>query len=422
MQSQISEISSVMVQVSVEVPWADVERAMEGSYTQLGRTAKVKGFRPGKVPRNVLKQLFGARVQREVVNNLVEAGLGRAVQQHQLTVVAVPPMETLPELKQGEPLLFTAKLEVRPKIEQVDIEGITLTRESTEVTDAQVDEAIERLRQQNAELRAVEPARPSQEGDILTCDYKVSIEGEERPDLSATDRPIDLSGSLLPELKAALLGKSVGEKVRAEVTFPADQGGEFAGKQGVFDLDIKEIKEKVLPALDDEFAKDLEYASLDELKQKTRERLEQAAKERADSALKEQVVEKVLEKNPIEVPPSLVAQQQQAMLQEYVRMIRMTGQRMDLGDDLMATTKENAERRVRAALLLGAIARIHGIKVEGADVDKRLAEMAERTGKHVAKLRAEMQGEQRELLESQILEEKLLEYLLGRATITESAT
>jgi trigger factor len=134
------------------------------------------------------------------------------------------------------------------------------------------------------------------------------------------------------------------------------------------------------------------------------------------------VVDKVLEKNPIDVPPSLVAQQQQAMLQEYVRMIRMTGQRMDLGDDLMTTTKENAERRVRAALLLGAIARLNGIKVESGDVDKKLGEMAERSGKHVAKLRAEMQGEQREMMESQILEEKLLEYLLGQATITDAAT
>jgi len=422
MQSQISEISSVMVQVSVEVPWTDVEKAMEGSYSELGRTAKVKGFRPGKVPRNVLKQLFGPRVKREVVNNLIEAGLGRAVEQHQLTVVAVPPMESLPELKAGEPLNFTAKIEVRPKIDRVDIDGLALVREKTEVSQAQVDEAIERLRQQNAELKAPEPARASQESDILTCDYRVSIEGQDRPELAATDRPIDLAGGLLPELKAALIGKNVGDKTRAEVSFPADQGGEFAGKAGAFDLEIKEIKEKVLPALDDEFAKDLEHASLDELVQKTRGRLEESAKQSAENALREQVVDKVLEKNPIDVPPSLVAQQQQAMLQEYVRMIRMTGQRMDLGEDLMSTTKENAERRVRAALLLGAIARLNGIKVEAADVDQKLGEMAERSGKHVAKLRAEIQGEQREMMESQILEEKLLEYLLGRATITESAT
>jgi trigger factor len=422
MQSQISEISSVMVQVSVQVPWADVERAMEGSYSELGRTAKVKGFRPGKVPRNVLKQLFGPRVKREVVNNLIEAGLGKAVEQHQLAVVAVPPMESVPELKAGEPLAFTAKLEVRPKIDQVDIDGLSLVREKSSVSEEQVDEAIERLRQQNAELKAPEPARPSQEGDILTCDYQVSIEGTPRPELTATDRPIDLAGGLLPELKAALLGKSVGDKPRAEVTFPADQGGEFAGKQGVFELEIKEIKEKVLPALDDEFAKDLESASLAELRQKTRARLEETAKQSADSALREQVVDKILEKNPIAVPPSLVQQQQQAMLQEYVRMIRMTGQRMDLGEDFVKSTQENAERRVRAALLLGAIARLNGIKVEGADIDKRLAEIAERSGKHVAKVRAEMQGEQREALESQVLEEKLLEYLLGRATITESAT
>lgn len=421
MQSQISEISPVLVQVSVEVPWLDVEKAMEGSYSQLGRTAKVKGFRPGKVPRSVLKQLFGARVKQEVVNNLVESGLGRAVQQHKLAVVSVPPLEVFPELKQGEPLAFTAKLEVRPKIEKVDIQGIELQRPAVRVPDEQVEKEIEALRQQHAELVAPDPARPVQEGDVVTCDYVVSVDGVERPDLAATDRPVDTSGGLLAELKAALIGKSVGETARVELTFPETQGSEFAGKAGVFDISVKEIKAKVVPDLDDEFAKDLEHASLEELRQKTRERLEAQVREQNEADLQEQLIERIIEKNPLELPPSLVAQQEQAMLQEYVRMIRMTGQAPNVGENFMQETKDNAARRVRAALLLGAIATEHNIRVEASDLDARLDEMAQRTGKHVAKLRAELQGERREALESQILEAKLLEYLLSQATITESA-
>lgn len=419
MQSQVSEISKVFVQVSVEVPWPDVEKAIEGSYSELSRTAKVRGFRPGKVPRNVLKQLFGARVRQEVLNNLVESGLGKAVQTHQLAVVSVPPLETTPQLKQGESLTFTAKVEVRPKIDQVDIEGISLTRSTAAVTDAQVDEALEQLRNQHSEVVVVDPPRPAIDTDILTCDYTVSIEGKDRPDLAANGRPIELAGALLPELKNGLVGKQVGDRASVEVAFPAGQG-EFAGKTGTFDIEIKEIKNKVLPTLDDEFAKDVEAGSLTELRQKTRDRLESSAKEEAEGALREQLVEKVLEKNPIEVPPSLVTQQQQAMLQEYVRMVRMTGQ--PISDDMLQNTKDDAEKRVRAALVLGAVARLKEIRVDAGDVDKRLEEMATRTGKHVAKLRAELQGEQREILESQILEEKLLEYLLGQATITDTAT
>jgi trigger factor len=419
MQSQISEISKVFVQVSVEVPWPDVEKAIEGSYNELGRTAKVRGFRPGKVPRNVLKQLFGARVRQEVLNNLVESGLGKAVQTHQLAVVAVPPLEATPQLKQGEPLTFTAKVEVRPKIDQVDIEGIALTRSTVSITDAKVDEALEQLRNQHAEVVAVDPPRPVSETDILTCDYKVSIEGVDRPDFAATGRPIDLGGQLLPELKAGLVGKQTGDKAVIDVKFPEGQG-EFGGKVGAFDIEIKEIKHKVLPTLDDEFAKDVEAASLAELRQKTRDRLESSAKEEAEGNLREALVEKVLEKNPVEVPPSLVTQQAQAMLQEYVRMVRMTGQPID--NDMLENTKLDAEKRVRAALVLGALARLKEIRVDASDVDKRLEEMAERSGKHVAKLRAELQGEQREMLESQILEEKLLEYLLGQATITDTST
>ncbi len=422
MESQISEISPVLVQVNVQVPWPDVEKAIEGSYSQLGRTAKVKGFRPGKVPRNVLKQLFGSRVKREVVNNLIEQGLGRAVEQHRLTVVAVPPLEAVPELKQGEPLAFTAKLEVRPKIEKVDIEGIQIERPPIQVSDEQVNQELERLRQQHAELSAPEGPRPIQEGDVVTCDYTVTIEGLDRPDLAATDRPIDTAGALLPELKTALLGKSPGDSARVELTFPASQGGEFAGKPGVFELSIKELKEKVLPELDDEFAKDLEFASLEELRQKTRERLETSARQRSEAALHDQLLDKLLDKNPIELPPSLVAQQEQAMLQEYLRLVQRTGQQLNDAEALIAETKRNAERRVRAALVLGAVATQQGIRVEAADLDKRLEEMAQRSGKHVAKLRAELSGERRESVESQILEAKLLEYLLGQATITESAS
>jgi trigger factor len=420
MESQISEISSVLVEISVQVPWGDVEKALEGTYSRMSKTASVKGFRPGKVPRNVLKQVYGPRVKQEVVSNLVEAGLGKAVEKHQLTVVSVPPLEQLPELKQGEPLAFTAKLEVRPKIENVDISGLALTRNSSAVADADVDAAIERLRQGNAELAVPEPMRPAKEGDILTCDYSVAVEGVERADLSAQGRAIELGGGLLPELRDGLLGKQPGETAEVDVTFPAEESSEFSGKSGHFSIQVKELKEKVLPDLDDEFAKDLDHASLDELKQKTRERLEAAAKERAESELRDQVIDKLVEKNPIELPPSLVAQQQQALLEEYVRMLRVSGQRFGAGDDFVQNMRMDAERRVRAALLMGAIARKQQLKIEAADVDKKFDELAHRTGKHVAKLRAEIQGEQRQMLESQILEEKLLEYLLGQATITEA--
>ncbi len=420
MESQISEISKVFVQVSVAVPWPDVEKAIEGGYSELGRTARVKGFRPGKVPRNVLKQLFGARVRQEVLNNLVESGLGKAVEKHKLAVVAVPPLETTPQLKQGEPLTFTAKIEVRPQIDEVDITGIALTRGAAAVSDQEVDAALERLRNQHAEIVAVEPPRPANETDILTCDYKVSIEGVDRPDFAASGRPIDLGGDLLPELKAGLVGKQIGDKAKIDVTFPEKQGGEFAGKTGAFDIEIKEIKHKVLPELDDEFAKDVDSTSLADLRAKTRAGLEESAKDRVEGELREALVDKVLEKNPVEVPPSLVNQQQQAMLQEYVRMMRMTGQ--PITEDLLENTKQDAEKRVRAALVLGAVARLKGIRIDAADVDKRLEEMAQQSGKHIAKLRAELQGEQREVLESQILEEKLLEYLLGQATITDAAT
>jgi len=417
MESRVEEISPVLVELKISVPWKTVEQGLDDAYKTLQRRAKVRGFRPGKVPRDVVKKLMGASVKQEVSSTLVQQGLGNAVREHSLDPVAVPEISDA-IITDGQPLEFSAKVEVRPKIESVDTSKLDVKREKVLVSDAALDAELERLRTQQAVLVSPEP-RATREGDVLTVDLDVEVDGQPRPDLAAKDYTIELGeGQLLEELEQGMLGVQADSSPEISLTFPEDyRHDELKGKAARFKISIKALKEKVLPALDDEFAKDLEHESLDEMKKKLREDLLKRADQRSQSLLKEAVVEKLIDANPIPVPPSMVEQQTRHMLQEYARFQAMLGQQPNLNEAFFEDMKRRAERRVRAGLLFGEVAKTQAIAVTDEDVDTRLAEIAEKSGKHVAKVRADYQGERRQDLQAQLLEHKLLEFLLSKATI-----
>ncbi len=423
MQSQVHEIDPVTVEVEVEVPWDRIQKGLDAGYGKLQKTAKVRGFRPGKVPRNVVKQLFGPQVRSEVVANLVEQGLIAAVQEHELAVVASPRVESLPDIAEGEPLSFKATLEVRPKIERIEADGLEVQRPRVQVSDADVDAEIQQLRERHAEIETPDPMRPAKSGDLLTIDYTVEIDAEEKPEMAATQRVVELgSGRLLPEFEEGLTGKQPGDEAQIRIAYGDDvQSEELKNKRALFKVKVQELREKVLPALDDELAKEVgEHDTLDDLRKEIRARLEKYSKERADGAVREAVVDKLVEKNPIPVPPSLVSQQEQAMRQELAFLMQMAGPSGGDIAELMQTLKASAEKKVRAAILMGELARQENLTVEPEEVEARLAQIAEQTGKHIAKVRVEYAGDRRESLENKILEDKLLDYLLARATVTEA--
>ncbi|MFO0693625.1 MAG: trigger factor [Polyangiales bacterium] len=420
MQSQVSEISPVLVEVKVEVPWDQVHRDLETGFTKLARTAHVKGFRPGKVPVQVVKQLFRAKVENDVVGAFIEKGLLAAVEEHKLMLAAQPEVDA-PEITKGEPLSIKARVEVRPKIEKVEIAGLSVYRSLDAVKDADVDAEVERLRTQHADIQVPDPMRPAKEHDVLTIDYAVSIDGEDKPEMKAEDRQVELGGGrLLPEFEKALLGAVPGDSRVAEVTYGEDaQAESLRGKTAKFSITVKELKEKVLPELDDEFAKDCgDYETLADLRAKLRKQLEDAAERRSETAVKDQLVDKLVEKNPVPVPPSMVKNQKQQMMYEFAQFLQFAGAG-GLSPEMFDGIDERAERRVRAGLLLSAIARLENLDVTEADVEAKFEELSKQTGKHVAKIRVDYQGERRETLESQILEGKIMAFLRGKAELLE---
>ena len=420
MQSDVSHISPVLVEVKVEIPWDRVNQNLNAEYTKLGRTAKIRGFRPGKVPRHVLKQLFGKQIDAEVTGTLVEEGLMAAVQKHALQIVAQPTVEDPSPIKKGEPFQFTAKVEVRPTIDSIVLDGLEVWQPKNEIKDEAIDAEVERLRKQHADLREPDPMRPAKDGDQLTIDYRLLVDGEPLEDFAQEGRDVVLGeGDILDELNAGLQGVQPGETRNIELPFPDDHPNEdLQGKTGVFEVKVTALRERLLPAIDDELAKDCgDFETYLELRLDIRKRMQETADQRSQAELKEKLIDKLIDINDVPVPPSMIRQQQQQMLYEMMQFAQMLGQQM--GPDQLEGMEERAERRVKAGILLGALARIEGLEVDEAAFDAKLMEMAEQSGKHIAKLRVEYSGERRESLLNQILEEKIMAFLQTKATVHE---
>ncbi|MFO0679708.1 MAG: trigger factor [Polyangiaceae bacterium] len=426
MQVTTARISPVVMQLEVAIPAETVKAQIEKAYTQLAKKAHIKGFRPGKAPRNVLKNLFDSQVQNDVANALVQETLPKALSDKNMTPVNQPSVEA-GKVDGATNFSYKARFEVQPDVEDVKFEGFDLKRPSVEVTDKLVTEQLETLQKRHATLKAPETERAIKDGDVVTVDFTLSIDGKEIKDGGGQGVPLELgSGQVISELEAALLGKKLGAKATAETTFPEGHPRtDFRGKKGVFSLEPKEIKEKVLPKLDDEFAKDVgDFASLDALKADIKSQLEKALKERSETSLAEQIVQKLNDANPLEVPPSLVEQQRRIMEQEIALQARRANARFtrEQVDSLMGHIHQDAEKKVRAGLLMAAIAKKHEFKVTDEDMEKAYAELAEETGKNVAKVKAEYRDQQRrQLLIGMILEDKILDFIEGKSKITDLA-
>jgi trigger factor len=424
MQVSTKRVSPVMLELSVEVPADAVKTEIDKAYHSLARKAHIRGFRPGKAPRDVLARLYGNQVMVDVMNALVNNTLPKVLSENNVVPITQPNVEP-GKVDAKEAFSYKARFEVTPEVEEVKYEGFEVTRPPASVSDEMVDAELEAIRLRHATLKNPEPARPAKTGDVVTIDFTISVDGKEIKDGGGQGVQIELgAGQALPELDAALDGKSTGDKVDADAKFgEAHPREDFRGKTGKFAITVTDIKERVLPALDDELAKDAgSFQTLVELRADVHTKLEKVMKDRSDMAVAEQIVQKLNDSNPLDLPPSLVEQQARVLEQEVALQARRLGQRIT--QDQLAGMQEqiraDAERKVRAGLLMAAIARKLEMKVTDDDIEKGLAELAADSGKNIAKLRVEYREKnKRDMLIGMILEDKILDYLESKSKITE---
>jgi len=416
-QAQLNRISPVEIELNVEIAWPAVEQELEQSFREVQKNVQLKGFRPGKAPRNLVRQLFADRVQYEVVSTLVQKGLIAALQRHQLTPVSEPELKNT-DFKKGEPFTFSVRVEVNPEIEHVKIDGISVVRPVYTLGDDKVDEALARLQESYAEIREPSEARPLTSQDIATVDYKVTVDGTERADLAAKDRELDLGHRSIPAaFSEALVGAAVGDVRNASMTFPADQGA-LAGKEGQFEITVKQIREKVLPELDDEFAKDVGEESLESLRNAARQQLQQNAQGKSQSKFRNELLTKLSEVNAIPVPPKLIERQAQRLAVEFISsVLGKAPPKNQPMPELEAALKPQAEQKVRAALLFNALATEQRLEITTDELTQHLTRLSEQRGTNLAKLRAELGQGQLDRIRAGLLEEKVFAFLESKVNV-----
>jgi trigger factor len=417
MQVNVEKLSPVLVELQINIPADRVRSEVDKAYVALQRTARVRGFRPGKAPRDVLSHIYGGRIHADVAQRLVDETFDQALAEARQQPLSDPAFSP-GALKPTEAFSYKARFEVKPDIERVQWEGLPVKRPSTEVTDDMIDAELQRLRREHSTLQAPAEERLPKKGDTVTFSFRLEVEGVEK---SSEGQDLDAElgdGNLMKELEDAISTVRPGGEADAEVTFgDRHPNPEYRGKKGTFHLTLKDLRERIFPEIDDELAKDCGEDDLAKLKASVKARVEKEVKNRSDEVISEQLVMELCKANPIPVPPSLVEAQAKATEREFIAAARRMGERFENNADFRARVRADAEMKVRAGIVMAEIARDKQVQVTEEDLEKGYAELAAETGKNVAKVKAEYRDpKKRDQLVGMILEDKILDLIEGAAS------
>ncbi|MBM4277869.1 MAG: trigger factor [Deltaproteobacteria bacterium] len=425
MNITVEEISSVKKKVNVEIPQEQVTKEIESFYREVGKQAKIKGFRPGKIPKDILERHFKDYVKSEVIQKLIQETYPAALSEKDLHPVS-PPVVDPGELESGKPFQYSATVEVKPEIKMEGYTGLNIEGKKESAKEEEVEERLKGLQNLHAQLKTVPEPRPVQSGDHVIIDYEARMDKKPLEEGKAVDFTVEIGGGrFIPALEEKMIGLKQEEEKEIEVPFPEDYGyKKWAGKTVSFFVKVKEIKEKVLPPLDDEFAKDLgDYASLEDLKAKLKEEIEKEKELMLDRQLKDQMIEQLIQANSFEIPESMVVEQAKALVSDT--KLRLASQGIALKnlnipeEKLQEDYKEVAQKQVRTFLILEKIAAQEGIAVTDEEADERLQSISERSHQKfdVVKRYYEKNGLIPEL-KTGILTDKTLNFLLEKANIS----
>jgi trigger factor len=420
---EYNEETSVRKSLSFEIEPEVVEREIEERARHYARRAKLPGFRPGRIPPDVIKRRFRQQVLEDVTEKIVNKVVLEELEGRGLKPLAVPKVTEL-KIEEHQPLTFKAVFETLPLIELPEYKGLPAKSRAAEVADEEVEREVDRLRDEAARYDPVE-GRPAQRGDFVLLDVAWKAEGGGRP--SRDDNAfVEVGGAENHEgLNAALEGMSPGETKEARLTYPPDHpSAGLAGKTVDYSITMKAVKTKVVPSADDEFAKDLgEFGSLQELKDDVRRRLLAGAERRIDREVKNALVQELVQRASFEVPEALVERHMNARTESAARGLLFQGvDPTKAGVDWKGYRESQREESVRAAkadILLDEIARREGIAATDAEVDAEIARYAERARKSKEAVRKQMEKEgDLSAVRARIREEKVLDLMRANARLT----
>ena len=425
MKVEIAGKEANEVKLKVEIPQEEVETALNQAYMKMRNEFSVPGFRKGKVPRDLIEKRYGVEVfYEEAANILLQQSYPKALDEQDLEPVARPDID-VEQLEAGKPFVYEAKVTVKPEVTLGKYQGFKVAKEEPKVEDKDVDAELDRIRDSRAKLVAVEEGQPAEKDDQVIIDFIGRMDGEEFEGGSSSNHPLVLgSGSFVPGFEDQLIGAKVGETVTVSLTMPEDYGNEeLAGKEVEFTVDVKEVKRKEHPELNDEFAKELgeDFESLQALKDKIKDQLQHNADHQAEHKQRDEIIDAVRDKSKVDIPAVMVDDEVEAMVQQMENRFARQGMKLEdylkySGQDmeqLRQQMRPEAETAVKTELVLDQLAEKENIQVETEDLDKEIERLAQSYGQQPEQIKSALAGSgQMQSLEQAVLHRKVVDWLV----------
>ena len=421
MQYTVENVSSVKKTLHIEVPADEVVRELNSAYKELKKRAKVKGFRPGKIPRSVLERLFKKDVHADVSSKLIQSSFMEALKETELKVIGNPQLDP-PELDASGPYAYDATVEISPEIDDIDYKGLALKRTNYTVSDEEVEAQLKILQKNMADYQKIEESRPIREDDYALIDYEGFREGQPFPETALTQnfRMKIGDGQILKELDDQIIGMKPGDTKEVNVTFPQDYSNEnLAGLDISFRVTLNEIREEVLPKINDALAKKAgQYETLDELKKVIVDNLNQGYSKRMEQELHEQIYQDLIAKTDFEVPDTLVEMELEGIVAEAERSFAYRNISMeDLGvtrESIAEKYRDTAVKQVKRHLLLNKIIDQEDLSLSDDELESALGEMAENFNQPLEEIKKyyDQQQDKLEFFKHTLLEKKAIKLII----------
>ena len=414
-----------MVKLVIEASAEEFEAGLNAAYNKNKNKISVPGFRKGKAPRKMIEQLYGSQIFFEdAANEIIPDAYADAAKESGLDIVSQPKV-SIEQLEAGKPFIFAAEVAVRPEVELGEYKGVEVTKADAEVTDADVEEELKKVQDQNSRTVSVED-RAVKDGDMTVIDFEGFIDGEAFDGGKGENYPLTIgSHSFIDTFEEQMIGMNIGEEKELNVTFPEDYHAEnLKGKPATFKVTVKEIKEKQLPELDDDFAQDVsDFDTLaeykDDLKKKIAERKESEAKAKKES----EAIEKVVEAAKMDIPQAMIDTQVNRMLEDFAMRLQQQGLSVEqyfqytgmTADKTMEEMKPEAVKRIKNSLVLEAVAKAENIEVSEEEFEAELQKMADMYKMEIEKIKEFMQDAEAKQMKDDIAIQKAVELIVSSA-------
>ena len=431
MSLQVENLEKSMAKLTIETSEADFDAAVEKAYQKNKNKISLPGFRKGKAPRKMIEKMYGAEVFFEdAANIIIPDAYEAAAKESGLEIVSMPKVDVV-QLEAGIPFIFTAEVAVKPEVTLGDYKGIEVEKADLTVTEEELNEEFDKVRNQQARTITVED-RAVQDGDIAVIDFEGFMDGVAFEGGQGKDFPLTIgSHSFIDNFEEQLIGKNVNEEVEVNVTFPEQyQAEELAGKPAMFKVTIKEIKCKELPELDDELAQDIsDFETFEEYKADVEKKIAERKEEAAKTAKEDQVIQKIIENATMEIPEPMIEEQCREMAQDFSRRIQSQGLTLEqyfqfTGMDasrFLEQMKPQALKRIQSRLVLEAVVKAENIEASEEDMDKAIEEMATAYGMKAEDVKERIVNEQLDLFKLDLAVQKAVDFVVDASVEVEKA-